>query len=62
MRNLFIFLLISLCPVTAFAEPSIVFDSEKHNFGTVAERLLEHPFIFTNTGDEDLIIDSLTPS
>ncbi|MEW6571246.1 MAG: DUF1573 domain-containing protein [Nitrospirota bacterium] len=54
----FLFFLTSL----SHAQPSIVFDSEKHNFGRVSDHKLSHIFSFTNDGDEELIIDKIVPS
>jgi len=48
--------------MVAYAQPAIVFDSERYNFGTVSELSLEHTFDFMNTGYEDLVIKSVTPS
>ncbi|MEW6585483.1 MAG: DUF1573 domain-containing protein [Nitrospirota bacterium] len=51
-----------LLPSLSYAQPSISFDAEKHNFGSVSALYLEHAFVFTNTGNQDLIIESVTPS
>jgi hypothetical protein len=53
----------SLFPAVVHAGPSIRFDSEVHDFGTVREgEVLECSFELSNTGDEDLMISGLTPS
>lgn len=52
-----------LLPVLSYAQPSITFDSEEHDFGTVAPvDIIEHVFEFTNTGDQDLVIQKLSSS
>jgi len=55
--------IILLLPVLSYAQPSIAFDSEEHDFGTVAPAgTIEHVFEFTNTGDQDLLIQKLGSS
>jgi hypothetical protein len=56
-----IVLLISLClPALANASPSITFDSETHDFGTVKQgETLKYDFKFNNTGTEDLLIEKM---
>jgi len=44
------------------AQPSILFDTEKHNFGVSSDLYLEHTFIFSNVGTEDLVIGDVVPS
>ena len=52
-----------LFPVLACAQPSIVFDNERYDFGTVSNvDTIEHIFEFTNAGDQELVIDKLSPS
>jgi hypothetical protein len=56
-------ILVILCPSLVHAEPSILFKSEIHDFGTVRQGdFLEFAFEFTNTGTEELFIKRLTPS
>ena len=44
--------IILLLPVLSYAQPSVTFDSEEHDFGTVAPvETIEHVFEFTNTGN-----------
>jgi len=62
MRYLLLFFLILFSPVAAYAQPAIVFDSERYNFGKVSELSLVHTFDFMNAGDEELVINSITPS
>jgi len=62
MKRLLIILVI-LFPSLVYAEPSIRFESELHDFGTVKQGdLLEFAFEFTSTGTEDLLIKRLTAS
>lgn len=52
-----------LFPALVYAGPSITFESELHDFGTVTQGdILEFAFEFTNTGTEALLIKRLTPS
>jgi hypothetical protein len=64
MKNIiFLMTIILLLPVLSHAEPSISFDSEEHDFGAVAPvDTVEHVFEFTNTGDQDLLIQKLGSS
>jgi len=64
MKKVFFFtMIILLLPVISYAQPSIAFDSEEHDFGTVAPvDTIEHVFEFTNTGDQDLLIEKLGSS
>jgi hypothetical protein len=62
MKRLLVILVI-LIPGLVYAEPSIRFESEVHDFGTVKQGdFLEWAFEFTNTGTEDLLIRRLTAS
>jgi Protein of unknown function (DUF1573) len=62
MKRLLVILVI-LIPGLVYAEPSIRFESELHDFGTVKQGdFLEWAFEFTNTGTEDLLIRRLTAS
>lgn len=52
-----------LFPAIAFAQPSIVFEMEQHDFGTIEKAgVLEFSFDFRNEGTEDLEINKLIPS
>ncbi len=56
-------LFVILFPTLVYADPSIRFDSELHDFGTVKQGdILEFAFEFTNTGTEALFIKRLTAS
>lgn len=63
MRKLVLLAFLFLVPAVSYAQPSIVFDTENFDFGTVTQvDTIEHVFEFTNTGDKELIIDKLVPS
>jgi len=63
MRKLICLAALILLPAIAFAQPSIVFDTEKHDFGTVERgKTLEFSFEFRNEGKDDLIIKRVSPS
>jgi hypothetical protein len=50
-------------PALAWSAPAIEFQTEKHDFGKVIQGLqLEYKFEFTNSGMDDLIIDSVNTS
>jgi len=56
-------LLAMLLPAIAWAEPSIRFSAEQHDFGSVLPGAsLEHPFTFTNDGTDELIIKDVNTS
>ncbi len=61
VKNVIILIMI-LFPSLAFAQPSIRFDAETHDFGVVAQGNVEHIFEFENGGTEDLEIGPLKPS
>jgi hypothetical protein len=62
-RIVFLMTFILLLPVLSYAQPAVTFDSEEHDFGTVAPvGTIEHSFEFTNTGDQDLLIQKLSSS
>jgi len=63
MRRVLILLFLLLLPEVSFSQPSILFDREVYDFDTVDQgSILEHVFIFRNTGDEELFIERLVPS
>ena len=52
-----------MLPAIASAQPSISFDSDNYDFGTVEQgKSLEHIFEVSNGGDAELIIQKLVPS
>jgi hypothetical protein len=62
MKRIILFFII-LLPATAFAQPSIVFMEELHDFGEVEQgAVLEHEFEFTNEGTKELVIIELKSS
>jgi hypothetical protein len=62
-RIIFLMTVVLLFPALSYAQPSAAFDSEDHDFGTVAPvDTIEHIFGFTNTGDQDLVIQKLSSS
>lgn len=63
MKRLFLLAFLFLFPAVSYSQPSIVFDTVNHDFGTVTQNdIIEYTFDFTNAGDEDLIIEKLVPS
>jgi hypothetical protein len=63
MKKSMLFFFFILIPAMCCAQPSITFDSEEHDFGTVAPvDTIQHVFEFTNTGDQDLLIQKLSSS
>ncbi len=61
------FLLLSVlvihAPDIALAQPKIKFDEMIHHFGDVMQgEVVEHTFIFHNEGDEELVIEKVSPS
>ncbi len=59
MKKIIIIVLV-LIPALAFAQPSITFEEETHDFGLVKkERPLEHTFEVLNSGTDELIITRL---
>jgi len=62
-KIIFLMTIILLLPVLSHAQSSVSFDSEEHDFGTVAPvDIIEHVFEFTNTGDQELVIEKLSSS
>lgn len=56
-------LVVSLIPANVSALPRIVFEQEVHNFGDVMQgENVEHTFVFENQGNEELIIEKVSPS
>lgn len=62
MKKIVIMVLLCL-PAMAYAQPSIDFASEIHNFGFVTQgERVEYAFEFANKGTEDLVIERLASS
>lgn len=58
-----ILLVFALFPALAWAQPSLDFKTEKHDFGTVGQGpQLEYAFEFVNAGSEELIIKRVNTS
>ncbi len=56
-----IILLMLLAPTLAWAEPAIVFQTERHDFGAVRQGAqLQYTFEFSNSGTDELIIGEVT--
>ena len=63
MKKLIWFAAFILFPAIAFAQPSIVFDTEMHDFGIVEKAgVLDYGFDFRNEGTQDLEINKIVPS
>jgi hypothetical protein len=62
MKKFILLAFLFLLPAVSYAQPSIVFDSENYDFGTVQGDSIEHTFDFKNAGDQELIIGKLVPS
>lgn len=63
MRKIFLLAFLFLLPAISYSQPSIMFDTENYDFGTVAQSdTIEHTFDFTDTGDEELAIKNLVSS
>ena len=63
MKKFFLLAFLFFFPAIAYSQPSITFDAENYDFGTVApSEAIEHTFEFANTGDEELVIEKVVPS
>jgi hypothetical protein len=63
MKKIILVAFMLLLPAIAFAQPSIVFDKEQHDFGMIEKNSsLEFSFDFRNEGTEDLEINKVIPS
>lgn len=59
----FILIMVLLVPSLLYAQPSITFQDEVHDFGEVLQGAeLEHTFEFSNSGTEDLEIKKVSTS
>lgn len=57
MKRLLLLLTAALICSTAFAQAVIKFEKNNHNFGTFSREKVQYcEFVFTNTGDEPLVI------
>jgi len=58
-----LFALFVLFPALGWAQPSIFFQTENHDFGTVNQgEQLEYKFEFINSGSDELIISAINTS
>jgi len=63
VRKFLLLALFFFFPAISYAQPSIVFDTEVYDFGTVTQSdTVEHTFEFANTGDKELVIEKIIPS
>jgi len=63
MKKICLLAFLFFFPAIAYSQASITFDAENYDFGAVAPSgTIEHNFEFTNTGDEELVIEKLVPS
>jgi hypothetical protein len=63
MKKILLFILAFLVPSLAYAQPSITFQDEVHDFGEVLQGTEpEHTFEFSNSGTEDLEITKVSTS
>jgi uncharacterized protein DUF1573 len=63
MKKIVLLVIFILFPAISYAQPSIAFDAENYDFGTVSQGdLIEHTFELTNSGDKELVIEKLVPS
>jgi len=62
MKKILIVMFLLLLPAVSFSQPSIVFNAETYDFGTVTQTdKIEHAFDFKNNGNEELVIERLQP-
>jgi hypothetical protein len=59
--KIFLLALLVMVPTLAVAEPVIIFQMEKHDFGEVRQgEQLQFTFEFSNAGSDDLVISQVT--
>jgi hypothetical protein len=62
-KILVLIMFLLLFPAVSFSQPSIAFDAESHDFGTIQQgEKIEHTFTLKNNGNEDLEIQRLSAS
>jgi hypothetical protein len=62
MKKILVLMILLLFPAISFSQPSIVFNTETYDFGTVTQtEKIEHTFDFKNSGNEELVIQRLQP-
>jgi len=63
MKRIILLSVFLLFPLIAYAQPSIGFEAETYDFGSVEKGdAIEHTFIVTNNGNEELFIKELVTS
>ena len=63
MKKIVLLIFLFVFPAIAYAQPSISFDSENYDFGTIPQgKAIEHTFEVSNTGNTELVIQKLIPS
>ncbi len=63
MKKILLLIILIVFPAICFAQPSIVFDKERQDFGEVKKGTeLEYTFEFVNNGNEELIISKIITS
>ncbi len=63
MKKIILLVVLIAFPVISFAQPSIIFEKERQDFGEVKKGTeLEYTFEFTNNGSEELIISKIITS
>jgi hypothetical protein len=63
MKNSILLAILLIFPAVSYAQPSITFEAVQHDFGTIEKGdILEYTFEFSNSGDQDLIIQKLVAS
>lgn len=60
MKKMLLFVFLFLLPAISYAQPSVVFDAESFDFGTVQGEAIEHTFDIQNRGDQELVIEKLS--
>jgi hypothetical protein len=62
-KNILTLFFLLFLPAVSFAQPSIHFNEMVHDFGTVSqEDAVRHVFVFTNTGDQELVVEKVSAS
>jgi hypothetical protein len=62
MKKILVLMILLLFPAISFSQPSIGFNTETYDFGTVTQtEKIEHTFDFKNSGNEELVIQRLQP-
>ncbi|NWF97389.1 MAG: DUF1573 domain-containing protein [Nitrospirae bacterium] len=63
MKKIILIIVLLALPAICFAQPSIIFDKERQDFGEVKKGTeLQYTFEFTNNGNEELVISKIITS